>query len=101
MTSTGGDQAGVDDALRAEDDGEIRFRRGCGDGGPGPFEERRIGRRHVLPRAAVTGDEAFREADETGVFDERSSDRLFGQRDRFRGSRRELDVGECDSKRVH
>ena len=70
------------------------------NGGPGAFEERRVGRRHRLPQSPVAGNEAFRKADDAGALDGRLSDGLFGQRDRLLGSRREPDVGECDSKHV-
>src|SRR5207245_10058087 len=69
--------------------------------GPGGFEERRVGGRRRLPHSSVAGSEAFRKADEACALDGRLSDGLFGQRDRLLGSRREPDVGECDSKHVH
>ena len=77
------------------------FAAAAANGGPGAFEERRVGRRHRLPHSPVAGNEAFRKADEAGALDGRLSDGLFGQRDRLLGSRREPDVGECDSKHVH
>src|SRR5687767_2853554 len=35
----------IDDAFGAENDGDVRLRRGPRDGGPGPFEKGRIGGR--------------------------------------------------------
>ena len=60
-------QCAVDEAFRPEDDRDVRPRGRCGDGGPGAFEERRVGRRHGLAHAAIAGDEAFREADDVGA----------------------------------
>src|SRR5262249_5600884 len=64
-------------------------------------EERSVWRRHPLPHSSVARNEAFRKADEGGAFDRRLSDGLFDQCDRLLGSRREPEVGERDSKRVH
>ena len=75
----GGQQRAVDDAFGAENDRDVAFRGGRGDGGPGAFEERRVGRRHPLARRPVAGHEAFRKADDVGALDGRFGDGLFGQ----------------------
>ena len=98
MTSARDQQGAIDDALGAENDRDVRLRGGRCNGGPGAFEERRVGRRHRLAHAPVAGNEAFRKADEAGALDGCLRDGLFGQRDRLLGSRREADVGEGDSK---
>ena len=47
----GGDQQrAIDNAFGAENNREIRLRGRRCNGGPGAFEERRIGRRHRFPR---------------------------------------------------
>jgi hypothetical protein len=80
---------------------EVRFCGSCSDGRPGAFEERRVGGRHWLPWAAVAGNEAFRKADDAGALDGRSSDGLFGQRDRLLWSRWEPEISESNSKHIH
>ena len=65
------------------------------------FEECSIGRRHPRSSRSIAGDVAFGEANEVGMVDGRLRDGLFSQRYRLRGSRREADVGQCDSNRAH
>ncbi len=96
-----GQQGAIDDAFGAENNPEACLRGGRCNGGPGALKERRVGGRHRLPHSSVAGNEAFREANQAGTLDGRLSDGLFGRGDRLLGSRREWDVGECNSKRVH
>src|SRR5450432_11299 len=91
----------LDKALGAQYHGKIRLRGSGCNKRPGAFEERRIRRRHQFTHTSIAGNEAFRKADELGVFSRRFSNSLLGQRDRFVGSRRELDIGERESKYAH
>jgi hypothetical protein len=97
----GDQEGGVDDAFGAENNGEVRSCGGCRNDGPCAFEEHRVRGRHRLPAGPVTGNQAFRKADDGGAFDGRLSDRVFRQHDGLRGIRRNPDVGECDAEGAH
>ena len=96
-----GQQPPIDDAFGAEDDGDLSPRGGGTDGRPGAFEERRVGRRHLLSQPSIAGDEALGEADEACLPDGRLGDGQLGQCDGFLGGGRVTKVGERNSKQVH
>jgi len=55
---------------RTENHGHVCLGSGCGNGGPGAFEERCVRRRHRLADASIAGNEAFRKADEAGALED-------------------------------
>ncbi len=71
-------QRTVDDAFGAENDSEIRLRGSRCNDRPGAFEEHRVGRRRGLAHSSVTGNKAFRKADDARAFDGRLSNGVFG-----------------------
>ncbi len=89
------------EALRAEHHGDLRLRGGCGNHGPRVFKEVAIGRRHLLRRPSIAGNEALGEADQAGMLQGCFGDGLAGELDRLVGSGGVGEVGERDSESCH
>ena len=101
MTSAVAKQGAIDHAFGAEHNRDGCLCGLCRNGGPGAFEKCRVRRRHRFPESPVPRGETLRKTNDAGVLDGRLGDCLHGQGDRLLGSRREPEVGECDSERVH
>jgi len=91
----------VDNAFGAKNNRKFRLRGRRRNRGPSAFEELGIRRRQKPPYAPVTGNVAFRKADEAGAFGGRRSDSLPGQHNRLLRTCRDLEIGKRNSNGTH